>query len=45
VAAECLALRIPPTGALARTASRAMLMLVDRVPALKRQFFLSMAAE
>jgi 2-polyprenyl-6-methoxyphenol hydroxylase-like FAD-dependent oxidoreductase len=33
------------TGALARAASRAVLRLVDRVPALKRQFFLSMAAE
>jgi 2-polyprenyl-6-methoxyphenol hydroxylase-like FAD-dependent oxidoreductase len=33
------------TGTLARAASRAMLRLVDRVPALKRQLFVSMAAE
>jgi salicylate hydroxylase len=33
------------TGALAGAASRAVFRLVDRVPALKRQFFLSMAAE
>jgi len=33
------------TGALARAATRAMLRLVNRVPALKRQFFLAMAAE
>jgi len=33
------------TEALARAATRAMLRLVNRVPALKRQFFLAMAAE
>jgi 2-polyprenyl-6-methoxyphenol hydroxylase-like FAD-dependent oxidoreductase len=33
------------TGALARTATRAMLRLADRIPVLKRWFFLAMAAE
>jgi hypothetical protein len=33
------------TGALARAATRAVLRLADRVPTLKRQFFLAMAAE
>lgn len=33
------------TGALARTATRALLRLADRIPLLKRWFFLAMAAE
>ena len=33
------------TGALARTATRAMLRMTNRIPTLKRWFFLAMAAE
>jgi 2-polyprenyl-6-methoxyphenol hydroxylase-like FAD-dependent oxidoreductase len=33
------------SGALGRTASRAVLRIVDRIPRLKRWFFLAMAAE
>ena len=33
------------TGALGRTVSRATLRLVDRIPTLKRWFYMAMAAE